>query len=517
MTSLAHQPMQPMRPTPPGAMPPGAVPPGAVPPGAVPPGAVPPGAPPPGMPHPQAQPAPRTPLAPLCHVTIVAPRRRVDLALPADIPLPHVLPGLLRAVGEGGGDAGSPGWVLQRLGGEPFDLGQTLSSLGVLDGELLYLRPREATLPPALYDDVADVVATGVKESSGTWESRHTKAMGTGAAAILLALGVPGLVLSGSAPLGITVVAGILAVLLVGVGAALSRAVGDSSAGALVGYAALPYAFVAGLYGLVSGSTLAGVGAPHLLAALTCTALVATIGGTVIADGVAGFLGTAIATVVGAMAAAVVMVFGVPAAGTAAMAVTILISLSPLIPSLSFKIARVPLPTLPTSAEELRADNQRLDSEGVLARTAQARRYATGMVTGVAMTAIAALVYLVTTPGWMALAMAVVLSLVMLLRARVFHGVGQRLWLLGTGLAGLVAVAVELSVGAGTVAAAAVAMGLLWLAMLVVGLGLWLPSGRLSPFWGRAGEIVDVILLIALFPLALGVLDVYIWIRGLAG
>jgi type VII secretion integral membrane protein EccD len=460
----------------------------------------------------------RMPLAPLCHVTIVAPRRRVDLALPADVPLPHVLPGLLRAVGEAGGDAaGSPGWVLQRLGGTPFDLGQTLASLGVLDGELLYLRPREFTLPPALYDDVADVVASGVKESTGKWEGRHTKAMGTGAAAVMLALGAPALVLSGSAPLGVTVVAGMLAVLLIGVSAALSRAVGDSSAGALIGYAALPYAFLAGLYGLVSGSTLAGLGAPHLLAALTCTALVATIGGTLVADGVSGFLGTAIAGVTGAIAAAVVMVTGVPAAGAAAMTVTILISLSPLIPSLSFRIARVPLPALPVNAEELRADNQRLDSDGVITRTAQASRYATGMVTGIALVAIGTLAFLVTTPSWMAISMAVVLSLVLLLRARVFHGLGQRLWLLCAGLGGLMGVGIALSAGAGTVAAAAVVMGVLWLAMLVVGLGVWLPSGRLSPFWGRAGEIVDVILLIALFPLALGVLEVYTWIRGLAG
>ncbi|MEV0380016.1 type VII secretion integral membrane protein EccD [Nonomuraea sp. NPDC050643] len=486
MTSLAHQPMQPMQPIP-------------------------------SM-HQGGQQQMRAPLAPLCHVTIVAPRRRVDLALPADVPLPHVLPGLLRAVGEAGGDAaGAPGWVLQRLGGAPFDLGQTLSALGVLDGEILYLRPREFTLPPALYDDVADVVATGVKDSTGKWESRHTRALGAGAAAVLLTLGAPALVLSGSEPLGVTVVAGMLALLLLGVSAALSRAVGDSSAGALIGYAALPYAFLAGLYGLASGSTLAGLGAPHLLAALTCTALVATIGGTLVADGVAGFLGTAIATVAGAIAAAVVMVFGAPTAGTAAMTVTVLISLSPLIPTLSFRIARVPLPTLPTNAEELRADNQRLDSDGILTRTAQASRYATGMVTGIALTAIGALVFLIPLGGWMAVSMAIVLSLVLLLRARVFHGLGQRLWLLCSGLAGLAAMAIALSAGAGTVIAAAVVMALLWLAMLVVGLGLWLPSGRLSPFWGRAGEIVDIILLITLFPLALGVLDVYTWIRGLSG
>ncbi|MFD0467450.1 EsaB/YukD family protein [Nonomuraea thailandensis] len=108
------------------------------------------------------------PLPPLCHVTVVGPRRKADLALPADIPLPHVLPGLLRAMGELGGEtAAAPGWTLQRIGGPPFDLGQSLSQLGVLDGEILYLRPRQVALPPARFDDVADVVATGVREGRG--------------------------------------------------------------------------------------------------------------------------------------------------------------------------------------------------------------------------------------------------------------------------------------------------------------------------------------------------------------
>src|SRR5690606_37509453 len=50
-----------------------------------------------------------------------------------------------------------------------------------------------------------------------------------------------------------------------------------------------------------------------------------------------------------------------------------------------------------------------------------------------------------------------------------------------------------------------------------IGLGLWLPNGRPSPFWGRAGDILDLLLIVALTPLALGVLDLYAWVRGLAG
>ncbi|MEU6996976.1 type VII secretion integral membrane protein EccD [Nonomuraea sp. NPDC046570] len=458
------------------------------------------------------------PMTPLCHITIVAPRRRADLALPADIPLPHVLPGLLRAVGEAGGDAAAaPGWVLQRLGGAPLDLGLSLGTLGVLDGEILYLRPREAALPPALFDDVADVVATGVKDGGGKWEARHTRLMGSGAAAALLVLGAFALALAGASLPVMAIVAGVLAVLLVAAGAALSRAVGDSSAGALIGYAALPYAFLAGLFAPAGENSMAGLGSPHLLSALACTALIATIGGTAIAGGVPGFLGTAIASVAGAVAAAVVMVFGVPAAGTAAVTVTILMALSPLVPTLSFRMARVPLPSLPVNADELRRDTQQVDSAAVLERTGQARRLSTGMVTGIALTGLGALLFLVAEEGWTAVAMTVTLSLTFILRARVFHGLGQRLWLLVTGLAGLVALAVVHSVGAGMVAVVAVVIGLLWLAMILLGLGMWLPTGQPSPFWGRAGDILDIMLVVALFPLALGVLDVYSWVRGLSG
>ncbi|TDC02127.1 type VII secretion integral membrane protein EccD [Nonomuraea longispora] len=458
------------------------------------------------------------PLPPLCHVTVVGPRKRADLALPADIPLPHVLPGLLRAMGELGGEAAAgPGWTLQRLGGAPFDLGQSLGALGVLDGEILYLRPREVALPPARFDDVADVVATGVREGKGKWDGAHTRMLGGGVACGLLAAGAAVLAFGGLNPLLTAIVAGALALLLVGVGVAVSRAVGDSGAGALVGYAALPYAFLAGLLAPSAGGGLPAIGSPQLLGALACTALVATIAGTAIADGVAGFLGTAIASMVGAVGSAVVMVTGAPAAGVAAACAAVVMAFSPLIPVLSFRIARVPLPTMPTNAEELRSDRQDLDSASVLERTGAARRYATGMIVGITLVGAGAHALLVTEGRWIAVAMSVCLALTQLLRARVFQGVGQRLWLMLTGFAGIAAVAVEVGVVIGGVAAVAMALALLWTAMIVVGMGVWLPNGRLSPFWGRAGDIVDWLFIVSLVPLALGVLDVYAWVRGLAG
>ncbi|MFD0467449.1 hypothetical protein ACFQ0B_03350 [Nonomuraea thailandensis] len=78
--------------------------------------------------------------------------------------------------------------------------------------------------------------------------------MGGGAACGLLLAGVVALALGGLTPLVTAIVAGALALVLVGVGVALSRAVGHAGAGAVIGHAALPYAFLAGLLAPAAGA-----------------------------------------------------------------------------------------------------------------------------------------------------------------------------------------------------------------------------------------------------------------------
>jgi len=79
--------------------------------------------------------------AELSRVTIVAPATRVDLALPANVPLATLLPTLLRYAGEELPDdpAAQAGWVLTRLGGRVLDSGRTAAQLDVRDGAA---RPR---------------------------------------------------------------------------------------------------------------------------------------------------------------------------------------------------------------------------------------------------------------------------------------------------------------------------------------------------------------------------------------
>ena len=99
-----------------------------------------------------------------CRVTVVGPRRRVDLSLPARIPFAELFPAVAGFAGldEDAARQAPSGWVLQRLGEAPFPLEATPLQTGLRDGELIYLRPREAQLPELAFDDVADVIAAGI-------------------------------------------------------------------------------------------------------------------------------------------------------------------------------------------------------------------------------------------------------------------------------------------------------------------------------------------------------------------
>ncbi|WP_307829418.1 type VII secretion integral membrane protein EccD [Actinomadura viridis] len=450
---------------------------------------------------------------------VVAPHRRLDLSLPADIPLAHMLPSLLQLAGGNLANAGvaHSGWVLQRLDDAPLDESRTLSSLGIRDGELLYFRPELAQLPEVTFDDVADVVATGVNENADRWRPEHTRTYGLASGAALLVAGAGGLALCGPPWGTAAVAAAIVAVLLLAAGAVLSRAVGDAGAGAVLGFAALPYAFLGGLLAPARPVGLTDLGAPHLAAALAAVTLAAVIAAFGVTAGLPTFLGVGFAALLGTVATGLVWGFGLAPHGAAAFTAALCLTLTALIPSLAFRLARLPLPPVPETAEELRGA-QTFDGPTLLRRTAEADRFATGLVAAVGLVVLAAQLSLVPARGVLPAVMSLCLSLVLLLRARVFHGRWQRLWMLGTGLAGLVLLGLRWSgtASAGTVMLTVVVPLLLAVTVTMV-MALWLPRHKPTPFWGRAGDILDLMLIISLFPLALGLLQLYSWLRGLAG
>ncbi|MEU5883516.1 type VII secretion integral membrane protein EccD [Spirillospora sp. NPDC047279] len=457
--------------------------------------------------------------ADLCRVALVAPGRRIDLSLPADVPLAHMLPTLLQAAGRDLANAGlaHSGWVLQRLDEAPFDESRTLGALGVRDGEVLYFRPEIAQLPEVVFDDVADVVATGINEHADRWRPENTRRFGLTAGAALLVAGAVGLALSGPGWTLIALASAAIAVILLLAGVVLSRALSDAGAGAALGFSALPYAFLAGLVAPARPVGLSELGAVHVLSATAAIALAAVIAAFAIIEGLPTFLGVAFAALLGALGAALAEGLSTDPAGMAAITAALCLVLTALIPSLAFRMARLPLPPVPENAEELRSA-QTFDGPTLLRRTREADRFSTGLVAGVALVCLGAQPFLALERTWLATTMSVCVSLVLLLRARVFHGHAQRLWLLCSGLAGLALLSWSwgaTSSPATIVLTVAVPMALAVTVMLVMAMRL--PAHKPSPFWGRAGDILDLMLIVSLFPFAMGLLNLYSWLRGLAG
>jgi len=456
----------------------------------------------------------------LCRVTIIAPHSRIDVALPVDVPVVELLPALLRHAGTDLPDAGlvHGGWALQRLGETPFDASKSPTALAIRDGEMLYLRPRQAQLPELAFDDVVDAVATASRDRSTRWQPQTTRRTGLAVGAIGLALAALVTALAGPPWAVPSVLAGGVALALVVAGAVLSRAVGDATAGTVLGYTALPFGFLAGLGAIGGDRTLGQLGAAHLLIGSAAAMLLAVLAAVSIGDSAPGFIGAALAALVATLAAFADLVSPLTGTGTAAITVCLALALTPMIPMLAFRMADLPLPFIPMNADDLRRDTADVPGPSVLRKTLVADRFVTGLVAGTAgLVAGSELLLAGETTGSAPWLIAVVAAVVAL-RARLFYGRAQRLWLLCSAVLGVGLLAVTQAIEHGqAVQLLAVAAPLLAGAALVIAVSLNLPGKRLSPFWGRAADIVEALLVVSLVPLALAVLGMYGYVRGLSG
>jgi type VII secretion integral membrane protein EccD len=455
----------------------------------------------------------------LCRVTVIGPSRRVDIALPGYVSFADLFPVVARYAGLDGPDVVGEqgGWVLQRLGQEPFSPAMTPLQAGLRDGEMIYLRPHREQLPRMSFDDVADVIASGLSDRPGRWDQRHARWVALSAGAAALAAGAVFILRSGPPwPVPAAVAAGIAVALLLAV-TAVSRAMGDSQAGAVLGYAAVPYAFLAGLLTPARSAALSHLGAMYLLSALAAVALAAVIAAAASAE-VALFSGLIAAALLGVLGAWVGYAFGIGLAAAAAVIVVPTLALTPLIPAVSFRMARMTLPQVPRHADDLRRDTLTIDGAEVFGRTAAADRFVTGAASGIGLVAAVAEGALAFTRSWLGLVTCAVLACVLLLRSRLFQGLAQRLWLLVPGFGGLILLAAGAIHWSSQARHLAFALGPLIVgSALVVGIGLWLAKHRPSPFWGRMADIADTMLNVGLFPLALGIAGVFGKVSGLGG
>lgn len=446
----------------------------------------------------------------LVKVTIDTSDRRIDLALPERSTVAEVLPGILRHAGDGLADEGAVqgGWVLRRPDGRPLTTHQDLASQDVRDGEILHLDPAHQLWPELEYDDVVDAIATGARSGGREWNGAATRWCGlvVGSCALAVALGVQ--LRAGPPWGGVATFAFGAAGLLLLAGVVLSRAVGDSAAGAVAGSLAAGCAAVGGALLPAADYRPAELGAPHLTAG----------GAALLLFGIAGYVAIARHTevFVAASTAALLALGGGLATGplsatrAAAVVAVVAVALLPVAAPVAMRIGRLPKPVLPGSTADLLADPPQPPRQVVYAAVRRSAALYTGILAGLAAGLACCLLVLARSGSTPAHILVLLVVGICLLRARLLPVVAHRLCLVGAGLLGLTWVAVRLP---GELAAYALAT----LAVAAAALGLWYAGRRPGAYLARYAELAEVVLVVSVVPGLMWVLGLYGYVRGLGG
>ncbi len=453
-------------------------------------------------------------------VTIVAPRSRVDVSLPLGSTLAELLPQLLHLVGEDptaqAADHGEE-WVLSRVGEPGLDTSRTTEALGIRDGEMLYLAEQRTQPPPPVFDDVAEAIGHVARGSTSGWKPSTTRVTGLVSSAILLVFGA--LVVTTATPGWLSAIMGfVVAVVLVGSAAALSRAGSDSLAGAFAAGAGLAYAFCSGLALFLPAEGIVGVGAPQVVVAFTTLTVFAIISILAVGDYTYFFVSVAIVGAIGLVASLLGLATGASAAAVAAGAAAVAVAFGPTLPGLSLRFSGLHMPALPQDASDLNRDAEQLPTEKTLDQSALADRYLSGMLGATAGILLVAEVLLAASGSMLAMITAAAIALSAMLRARAYARPFQRYAMLVVGLAGVALLAAGLVAVFGIIMQLAIVL----VALLVgggsaLGAGLLVPNSRPSPYWGRFFDIIEIMLLTSVIPLTLGIMGVYQWVRALSG
>ncbi|GAB1507984.1 type VII secretion integral membrane protein EccD [Actinophytocola sp. KF-1] len=455
----------------------------------------------------------------LVRVTVAAPARRIDLALPERAPLAELLPALLGHAGEDLADTGarSGGWVLRRADGRVLDPSRTLAAQRVRDGEVLHLTPAHTDWPELEYDDLVDAIATGSARTGAAWGPRHTRTAGLALGALAVVLCLAAVLRAGppwTGPAWWSL--GVAGVLLSGA-LLLARAVGDTGAGAVAAGVALPFAFTGGGLVFAGDRGLFDLGAAHLLgagAALLLAAVVALLG---VVDRAALFVGAATVGVLGSIGGWLATLDALEGYEAAAIVAGLGLAFSPVLAPLSIRLARVPMPVLPRAAADLLRDDPQPPRAAVYAAVVRADGLLTGMVGGLALVVVPCQVLLITSGSTAGLILVVLLTVGYLLRARLYPILRQRVPLLIAGLTGAVCLALgplmadrdDLLSTAGPILLAAGALAAV--------LGVVHSTREASPYLGRYAEILEVLVVLAIVPVMCSVLGLYGYVRGLGG
>ncbi|MEU6406885.1 type VII secretion integral membrane protein EccD [Streptomyces sp. NPDC046985] len=473
-----------------------------------------------------------------CRVTIVAPDGRVDVALPDDVPVADLHPEILRLARQSPEEGAPVGYHLVRRDGAVLDSSRSFAAQRILDGELLTLRPFAESLPPAVFDDVSEAVASAVTRDRALWSGDLTRVAGLVAGGVLPAL-IAFVVWSSQVRHDMHGLQGVLGavagVFLTVFACVRARVYEDRGAAVALGLGALPNIAVggSGLAPLAGGQ---GVGRLQFLLACAAVLVVSFALALVSPGGDGPFVACVVASGAGLITTFAGMLTDLRPVETAALCAPLSVGALAFLPGLSLRFARLPIGfEAPRTARSGYAGNEGaahepVDAESVALRARRGHELLVGLVGGCALVSVGASIVLGFSSDVWAQLLALATGMAMLMRAGLFRYTAQVAATLAAGLAALVFLGVGLALHPplGYVRqalqgdATALDVRSVWLAAavaataaLVTAVGLILPRRGVTPFWGRFLEIAESFVLLSLVPLALAVFDVYATARAM--
>jgi type VII secretion integral membrane protein EccD len=463
-----------------------------------------------------------------CRVTVVAPDRRIDVALPDDVPVAELCAHVLRLSGRTQAEGEPAGFNLVRRDGAVLEGGLSLAAQRVLDGELLALRPYADSLPPPVYDDVVDAIATAVDRDNRRWNDELMRAAGLAGGFVLLVM--TGFVLwfadpgrhDMHSPPG--VLAGVLGVVLTAFAGIRARAYDDRAGAVALGLAALPHLLIAGS-GILAPHTDEGAGRMQFLTACVTVLVASVVLIALLPYGDAPFVGAALLAAAGALAAFGVIASDSPPRYAAAVAAVCSVALVGFLPGWSARFARLPIGF---RAQGEAADDP-VDYRRIAAQARRGHELLLGLVCGCSAVVIGAVAVLgFTRSGWAQL-LALATGIAAMLRARLFRYTAQVAALMTAGVVGLGLLVLGLALTPPHDALRHLTGGdhgpldtrTVWItaaaaagAALLTAIALIVPRKGVSLFWGRTLDLGEALVLLCLVPLCLAVLKIYSRVRN---
>lgn len=438
-------------------------------------------------------------------VTVVNGSRRADLALPAALPLADVVPQLLRICGTEGNATEPSRWSVARMGGSTLDLGQSLESAGVSDGEVLELRSLRSPVRPAFVEDVRDVLEDVVDGTASFWGPRDTARWVGSTLAVAAIIAAVALQIAAPNQGWVPALQAAVAAALVGMTALVARQAGEGPA--------LLLATGAAAWGAITGWEAARLAELSPAGVLLLTGF----GAAVIAGAARLIAGVTEPVMVGAttiMVAAVLTALGLSIEATLVETTAVVATLTVLV------IGTLPRVAL-AAGGVVAADYRIRTGRAVLAddlryRITRSNGILIGLATALGLVGLGCTAVLVGSADPLARGLAVTVPLAQLLRSRAFSVVTQVAPLRLAGLAGLALNAVPLYSAAAPDRQPLILAGLVGATAVLALIGCAELSQVSSARVKRLLTVAEWPVIIATLVLAAGAAGLFDWVVSIA-